>query len=44
MSYFLIGILVFFAINLGLTLAFRHWDLHWWLDSVVTDIKEWFRK
>ena len=42
--WFLVGILVFFAINIALTLAFRYWDLHWYIDDLTEKVKGWFGK
>jgi hypothetical protein len=44
MITFIIGFLVFYAINMALTLAFRYCDLHHWIDEKIEDCKEFWRK
>ena len=39
-----LGILVFFAINIALTLAFRYWDLHWWIDDATETLLKFLRR
>jgi len=40
----LIGILIFFVINIGFTIAFRFWDFHWYIDDLTESIKDWWNK
>jgi hypothetical protein len=47
----ILGFLVFYAINIGLTLAFRYCDLHYWIDDkteslneTLASLKEFWRK
>jgi hypothetical protein len=44
MEWMIFGVILFGAINLGLTLAFRHWDLHWWIDEMTDKCKDLLNK